>query len=831
MLPMMNEIQAGAQAAGGSWAEIFNRSAAVNVYPILTVAAWYFMILAVGTVFYPLTRSVFRGLRDRGWGVSRFFALLLLSLSVWLAAGQGGTFSARTIWHCFAAWAVFSFLVFLRSRREILNELNENRRRILTAELVFFLLFLFFLLIRLGNSDLWHPYKGGEKPMDFSYFNAVIKSTVLPPYDPWFSGGTLNYYYYGFFVSGLLTKWIGIVPSVAYNLILAAWYAFLGIGAFSIGATVYAALRPEAKETSVAKAGAVSVAFLQVFGNLGTYGILGAQTVKLGQEFLRQQGSSPDGIQAFFFGLLQLLRGRKFQLYPGDWYWIPSRAIPGEPITEFPYFTFLYGDPHAHLFALPITVLALAWIVSLIRSDFGPSRISAWRRWTTALIGGGVILGSLIPTNTWDFPTYFLICAGAIVLIAVKPVFLVHAGSLRRVGIAVVSIALLTVVSIGLFYPYLLTNSRETSIQLWTGERTPCWSYLMHWGLFLFAIITWFFHETADWLETVKLSAFRRFYERIRGGLFAAAAFSVVTIGFFASRKVAVGLIAFPLMAWALLLILRADQAPLKRIVLFWIGTALFITLFVEFSALRGDIGRMNMVFKLYNQAWVLLSISSAAAIALTSDRFRAADRTAPGSGSVSGTRTVWRVALAVLVCGGALFTVTASLDKITDRIDRTAPRTLDGMAYMDSANYAQDGFTMDLSQDARAIRWLQDHAAGSPTIVEGHASEYKWGNRITVYTGLPSVVGWNYHQRQQRTMMTEAVWDRVRDVESFYNTTSESEARAFLEKYAVRYLIVGQLERGLYSEAGIAKFEEFDGSAWREVYRDRDTAIYEVMK
>lgn len=137
----------------------------------------------------------------------------------------------------------------------------------------------------------------------------------------------------------------------------------------------------------------------------------------------------------------------------------------------------------------------------------------------------------------------------------------------------------------------------------------------------------------------------------------------------------------------------------------------------------------------------------------------------------------------------------------------------------------------MDLSQDYAAIQWMQDHVQGSPVIVEGNPTEYKWGNRYTVYTGLPGVIGWNYHQRQQRGPMSDQVWERVNAVTEFYNEPDPAAANAFLDRYQVQYIIVGQMERGMFTAEGIEKFAAGSGIFWDQVYQAQDTAIYEVRK
>jgi uncharacterized membrane protein len=155
----------------------------------------------------------------------------------------------------------------------------------------------------------------------------------------------------------------------------------------------------------------------------------------------------------------------------------------------------------------------------------------------------------------------------------------------------------------------------------------------------------------------------------------------------------------------------------------------------------------------------------------------------------------------------------------------------LDGMAYMRYAEYADDWGIMDLSQDYRAIRWMQENVQGSPVIVEANLRNlYRWGSRFSIYTGLPGVVGWEWHQQQQRAVLPgNWVSDRIAEVDNFYQTTDLQQALDFLRKYNVRYIILGQQERGHYPGEGLNKFEAANGMLWKDVYRDGDTVIYEV--
>jgi uncharacterized membrane protein len=184
-----------------------------------------------------------------------------------------------------------------------------------------------------------------------------------------------------------------------------------------------------------------------------------------------------------------------------------------------------------------------------------------------------------------------------------------------------------------------------------------------------------------------------------------------------------------------------------------------------------------------------------------------------------------------------------AGSDKIRDRMTLGTPHTLDSMDYMAYAHYSDYGMDMDLSEDYRAIRWMQDNVQGTPVIVEAAPAgrQYYWLGRYSIYTGLIDVVGWQWHQEQQRVLDSATVVARGQEVDAFYATTDLASAREFLRKYNVRYIIVGQLERAKYAPGaslgpvaaggrdGLLKFEANNNIFWHEVYRDGQTVIYEV--
>ncbi|HEY9076925.1 MAG TPA: DUF2298 domain-containing protein [Anaerolineaceae bacterium] len=841
---MLLDDQQAVQSRGGTWSELFDSEALYNRYPAIAVVIWYLTISVLGWMMFPFVRIALAGLPDRGFPVARIVGMLLVALFAWLAGSAGIPVTRLTVFLVVVGLFILNMILAIKTRRGLLEDLKSNWKSYLFVEIAFLSFFMLDLLIRLGNPDLWHPYKGGEKPMNFAYFNAVVKSTIFPPYDPWFSGGYLNYYYYGYVLVGMPVKLLGIIPSVAYNLILPTLFSMLAMGAFSFSWNIFAARHEPGVVEETEQAGVkgrglryeilagIGAAFaVVVIGNLGTVRMIWHAMMRLANGGAALDGATLlNRIAWTFGGLLKLIGGQRIQYPPGDWYWIPSRAIPGEPITEFPMFTFLYADLHAHMIALPLTILMLVCILSLILGRWRKNDSSGLWGWGCFLLLGSATVGALYPTNTWDFYTFIILSVIALVYVGVCYASNPFTGRdwlpdwAGRLLVALVFTGIFIGGALLLYQPFREWFAQGyNALDYWDGARTPFWSYLTHWGLFLFVLTSWMFLETWDWLSSTPVTAMYWIRQKafwIEG----IAAIWLVAMIVLTVMKVNIAWVVFLLGGWTVILILRPGQPDVKRMILFLTGSALALTLAVELVAVRGDIGRMNTVFKFYMQAWTLFAVSASVALFWMLRRLQSA--------WTPTWRIGWQAGFAVLLAGAFLFTLLATRDKIQDRMAVNAPHTLDGAAFMRYAVYSDMGKEMVLRQDYEAIRWMQENIQGSPVIVEGSAPEYRWGSRFSIHTGLPAVIGWNWHQRQQRGVVnSDWVTERIDEVNRFYTTDQRKFVENFLDRYKVKYIVLGQMEKAYYPAIGLQKFDLWENDLWKVVYQKDDTTIYAVLR
>ena len=790
-----------AQQTSGTWSTFFNPEDLVNRWPALTVIVWWLAIAILGLILFPFTRRALGGLSDQGYAISRIVGLLLFAWIAWILGSAGVSIRRSTLGLILLVLMIFSGILGWRDRVAIREFFKVHWREVLFIEVLALSFFLLDLGIRLGNPDLWHPAKGGEKPMDFSYLNAVIKSETFPPYDPWFAGGYINYYYYGFVLVGMPIKFLGVVPSAAYNLILPTLFALLALAGYSAGSTLVLAGSKQSEQERRSKArsaGILAAVLLVLAGNLGSARMFYDGFKKIGTPPAAEEGQFLVGAYQAARGVGRYISTNEQMPYPMDqWYWNPSRAItPGEgeagPITEFPFFTFLYADLHAHMISRPLTVFSIAWALSgMVLAKQGGKRnrfdYAAW------IFLGALALGALRPTNTWDFPVYWTLGA-----IAAGYTAWLWYGRLNKRAVfeILISIGVLIAAAQLLYQPYhQWYGLGYEQANLWKGAQTPIIDYLTVHGVFLFFLLVWMIWETRQWLAQTPLSALNRLRPHLSliGALillWIASTVILVSLGY------SVAIIVIPALAWTALLILRPGMPLGKQVVLVLTSVGLALTFVVEVVVLQGDISRMNTVFKFYLQVWELFSVSAAAAcvfVLLDVPTWK------------DSWRWLWTVLSILFIFAALLYPLVASMAKIRDRMTLTAPAALDGMLYMSYTNrYHELTETLDLSEDYHAIRWMQDNIDGSPVIVEANVPEYRWGSRYTIYTGLPGILGWRWHQSQQRISAPDNHVDqRLFDITAFYLTQSIEEALAFLDRYHVAYVVVGGLERTYYSQVG----------------------------
>ena len=839
---MMSAEEAAAQRRGGTWTDIVRPDSWASRLPVL---AWLIAVEGVALLALPITFAVFRPLADRGYLFSKVLGLLSVGLIVWLLASlRWMAFSRASIVVGLLVLGGVALAIAVRNRRELADFVRRRWRLLLIAEAVFLAAFFSFLLLRMANPDLWHPFRGGEKPMDLAYLNAVLRSSYMPPYDPWFAGGYLNYYYWGQFIVATLIRATGIDPTVAFNLAVPLFFALTAAGAFTVVYNLAEGTRRRLQSETTARpsTGAGPAAAKWPYWSPVLAGIGGAL-------FVTVMGNLDGAIQ-----LGQSVWRAAFRNLPfGEFdFWQSSRMMPTSPegITEFPFFTFLFADLHAHLMALPFTLLvlglALAVVLAALRRGVRRSTWSLGEIGRLAVLG--VAVGTLWLVNTWDLPTYLMIAVAAVFLAE----FFAHGG----IGLLMVvraGIKSLAVLAVGylVFLPFHLSYETFNSGVETTTNTTVLWRFLAISGLFVFVIGSYFVYESRDWLMAVW-RGFRhegtdvvqavsggdafsdRTGRRIGVGTIVAVVVGVLLVGFILTAifsgvvgstvpfvAVLLALVFFTGLRW--LVSSRADSPQLVFVAVI-VAVSLSLAIGLDIYRVEGDIDRMNSIFKFYLQIWVMLGLASAYLL-----WHMAHGRRLPLSRLARGKK-VWLGALAVLVLSAAVYPVLGTQDRLRDRFDPDrSGLTLDGTAFADETVYRDRQGDIDLAADLQGVQWLLDNVQGSPIVLEGVTPTYRWGSRISIYTGLPTVVGWKWHQEQQRWDYRSEVGRRISDVETIYRTTNATEALSLMDKYGVRYVYVGQVERLYYRGRGLEKFDDALSEVLDKVFETDQVTIYRL--
>ena len=786
---------------------------------MLDALVWLLAIEMLGLAALPLTFLLFHRLPDRGYTLSKPLALVLFSFVLWVL-GLAHVFpnSIFTIFGILALGTGISGWALYRYKDQWAVFLRAEWRTVLVAEGVFLAFLLLWLGIASGSPAINHT----EKLMDFGFVNAVLQSRFFPPEDPWLAGHSISYYYFGHFMMAFLIKLTGISSAVGYNLAITLVPALVAMGAFGL---VYNLVRLSgAGRASALGFGLAAPALVILVGNLE--GAL---------EFIHLRDWGGDGFWGWI-GIKGLESGADTGsgVFPDQfwWWWRSTRVIDtladGQSldytITEFPFFSFILGDLHAHVVSLPFMILVLSLGLNLFQS---PAKLGF--RWLTRhpleAAALALFLGSLAFINAWDYPLMVAILLALVLAKCYGQEDGDLGRALRNTAFIMGPIVLLSVV---LFLPFYSTFGGQASgILPLQDQSTRPFLFFIVIGLFFLLGLSFLLRQLSGlgrpnpgqapvavaaimvpmapflvWAAIVLVATAIsdgpvEAVTRVGGRfLWVLPGLAMVGLaGFSAAQRLLLGrdpLIAFPLLllAAAMLLLVGAE-------------------LFYVVDQFGGAFRRMNTVFKVYYQAWLLLALVGAYALYYW-HRQRPRRGVVPRLGHYT-----WIVVVGLLVASSLYFSVGAGLDRAG--FLRQSPtlenNTLDGLAFLQGSG----------GGEYAAIRWLRDDAPWG-RIVEAVGDDYSDYGRISAGTGLPTVLGWKGHERQWRG--SSRLFDgREEDVAQIYQTDDPVEALGLLQKYGVRYVYVGARERSSYGEAGMEKFDGF----LRTAFTAQGVIIYEM--
>ena len=713
---------------------------------VFALVLFVLLVEGLSLAVYPLAR---RWLPWPGTlAFSKTVGVLLFAYVSWLLISLGAaTFTQGRLAAIAVAFGIVGTLVWRRGMHQ-----PQPRSEIVATEVLFWGAFLFFLTVRAFNPEVYW----GEKPMDFSFLNALTRATTLPPPEPWFAGSPLQYNYFGHYTVAALGKTLHLDPAITFNLGIALVGGLTAAAAFAAGAAI----------TFRWQTGLLAAFFVTLIGNLA--------------------------------GVREALSRKVFNF---DYFWATSRVIK-DTINEFPLWSFLFADLHAHVLVIPISLsficLAVLWVRARVVAPREPLAAGAMPVLLALLC---LLLGAIMVTNTWSTPTYVLFLPFLIGTLWLtegdyRSTFGFIAGVIVRVVLLTALIVAGAYVLFLPFWSHFVPPERNFGWE--RGTLAPPWDFLTIFGLFLFVLVPFLY---ALWIRNL-----RREDESL--GVPRAILLILALVVVVASLAVSTRAFSAILFLLGLQLLLAPQTDRRWRIPLAMATFAFAITAGCDLVYVWD---RMNTIFKFYLEAWSMLALAAAVgASGLWSGAL-------PLPGLPRAFRRLWQLVLIGLIAVG-LFTAGTDVWGVihTNRVQTPKP-TLDGMAYL----------RFKAPDELAAYEWLNSHIQGIPVILEAHGDGYQEFTRVAMNTGLPTVLGWGYHVFQRGHNWPE-INKRKADIETVYSSDDKQTIAGILQRYHIAMVFVGAQERRVYAGGNLARFKEWT-DLLTPVYQNPGVTIFAV--
>jgi YYY domain-containing protein len=815
---------------------------------MIDLIKWWVYFEIIGWAVFPICYRLFKNQFDRGYTFSKIFALLIWGYIFWIGNifsiignSRAGAFFA------FLIVAFVSTLVIQNKNRlsEIKSWISSNKKTIIFSEILFFLSVSMIAILRVGNPGII----GTEKPMELAFINGILKSPTFPPNDPWLSEFSISYYYFGYLIVAAIIKIIGTDSGIAFNLALIFWFALISVGSFGIVLNLLAA---NYKKESNSKRRLNRIFLFSLIAPLLI--LIISNGVGL-LELIHSRGifweTIPGGgLVSNFWRWLDIKElsdppSMPYDWLPnrqgGTWWWRASRVLQDytlqgssrEIIDEFPFFSFFLGDLHPHVLAMPFVLLCIfsAYVFLTnpfeVKNDLIENIRVFWKNgfnWFFALS-----LGSLIFFNTWDFPIYFVLAA---IIIFIKS--FQKEEPIRKLLIQVITMLFtLGIICILTYLPFLLSFSSQAggvlpslifqsrSIHLFImflpfvaansfyliyrySVKLPILQIIKSWIIVFFGFL---FLLLFSFLIPAVLGIIPKFYsflhdfsirdydlqikqssQRMQSFLSIYGAADINQLISSSISRILSDPLDLLILLTAIAIILticisflndkevinkklEVEKQDIFICILLSLGLGLII--FPELFYLRDQFGwRMNTIFKFYFQAWILLSISTAYALAFLSEI------------KVKALKIGIMTICLFSIISGMIYPYFAIKERI--KLLRGDNISLDGNKYFQASN----------SNEFEAVQFLKGIEFG--IISEAIGGSYTNFGRVSKLTGMPTVLGWPGHERQWRGG-AEEIGSRESDIQSLYSTDDWIIAEDILNKYKIRYIYSGDLEKSAY--------------------------------